>query len=164
MKLYTRWGEEWHYPNECIRPFDGMVVECFDAITMGIASPDEQAIACWDFVATEVDYPLTLLGESTDYHLPKAYPVSEGFCGISLPLSNHYRKARGNISSFCSVCRIQKEILLEHLVCKLRFCFWIGLPPFRAVALGKLRRVDGLGHSCCPSIPSAALLTRPHSS
>ena len=54
----ARWGEEWHFPNEFIRPFDGQVIECFDNITRGISSPDEQALYCWDFVANEVDYPL----------------------------------------------------------------------------------------------------------
>lgn len=81
MKLYVRWGEEWHFPQEFIHPNDGMVVEAFDAITKGIASPDEQAIACWNFVVSEIDYPVTLLGEATDYHLLKAYPISEGIFG-----------------------------------------------------------------------------------
>ena len=81
MKLYVRWGDEWHYPNEFVRPHDGQVMEYFDNITRGIGSPDEQAIACWDFVASEVDYPLTLLGQSTDYHLLNAYPFSQGLFG-----------------------------------------------------------------------------------
>jgi len=62
-------------------PHDGQVIEYFDNITRGIGSPDEQAIACWDFVASEVDYPLTLLGQSTDYHLLNAYPFSQGLFG-----------------------------------------------------------------------------------
>jgi len=81
MKLYVRFGDEWHYPKEFIKPNQGMVVEAFEAITRGLSSPDDQAMACWDYVCREIYYPLTLEGESTDYHLLNAYPISNGIFG-----------------------------------------------------------------------------------
>jgi len=87
MKLYTRWGNEWHYASEFIRPDDGMVVECFEEITAGISDPEDQALACWQFVLEEIDYPLTLVGESTDVHVLNAYLIAQGLFGSSYHIS-----------------------------------------------------------------------------
>lgn len=127
MKLYVRWGDEWHFPQEFIRPNDGMVVEAFDAITEGITSPDEQAIACWNFVTTEIDYPVTLLGEGTDYHLLKAYPLSEGLFGtrfrINLVAEEFFefpaevlgqRQKNGRMVADCDGCSLLLGSLLRN--------------------------------------------------
>ena len=79
--LHVRLGGEWHNPDEFIRPNDGMVKEAVARIISGAKSDDEAICRLWDYVCHDIRYPLTLTGESTDYHLLKAFPVSGGLLG-----------------------------------------------------------------------------------
>lgn len=79
--LFVRFGNEWHNPSEFIRPHDGMVEVAVEEIAAGAGSQDEAVCLLWDWVCREIRYPLTLFGESTDYHLLKAFPVSESLFG-----------------------------------------------------------------------------------
>jgi hypothetical protein len=77
---YVRFGDEWHTPDEFIRQ-DNMVRQAAHDIAGHADNEDQAALLLWDYVCREIRYPMTLKGESTDYHLLKAFPVSEGLFG-----------------------------------------------------------------------------------
>lgn len=114
MKLFVRYGDEYHEPDEFIRPNDVMVKDFYEMITEGIVCADEKAMACWEFVVTEVDYPRTATGGETDFHLMRAYPYGQSLFGVRyrVNLSNEeffeypsevlgHRDAKGRMCADC---------------------------------------------------------------